>query len=88
MPTGRIIPIRSHDIYFYEVTRVIFVNRSLKSRQKVDNLVFAALAGAGFIARGVALQFNLSVPAKKLVAIADRHIDGAVRAWYSSCTMP
>ena len=39
------------------------------------------MSGAGFMTRGIALQINLSVPGMELVAIANRHIDGARRTY-------
>jgi predicted homoserine dehydrogenase-like protein len=60
---------------------VILVDNALKSRQKAGNPVRVAMAGAGFMARGIALQINLSVSGMELVAISNRHIDGARRAY-------
>lgn len=45
------------------------------------NPVRVAMVGAGFMARGIALQVNSSVPGMELVAISNRHIDGARRAY-------
>lgn len=39
------------------------------------------MVGAGFMARGIALQINTAVRGMELVAIANRHIDGARRAY-------
>lgn len=39
------------------------------------------MVGAGFMGRGIALQINTAVPGMELVAIANRHIDGARRAY-------
>jgi len=39
------------------------------------------MVGAGFMARGIALQMCGAVPGVKLAAISNRHIDGAKRAY-------
>jgi predicted homoserine dehydrogenase-like protein len=60
---------------------VIIVDRALEKRQKEDNPVRVAMVGAGFMGRGIALQIQNYVPGMELVAIANRHIDGAKRAY-------
>ena len=40
-----------------------------------------AMIGAGFMGRGIALQIQNYVPGMELVAIANRHLDGAKRAY-------
>ena len=39
------------------------------------------MIGAGFMGRGIALQMCTPLPGMRLVAIANRHIEGAQRAW-------
>jgi len=39
------------------------------------------MIGAGFMGRGIALQIQNSVPGMELVAISNRHLDGAKRAY-------
>jgi predicted homoserine dehydrogenase-like protein len=60
---------------------VIIVDGALANRQKDDNPVRVAMVGAGFMGRGIALQIQNSVPGMELVAIANRHLDGARRAY-------
>lgn len=60
---------------------MIIVDTALQKRHAAGNPVRVAMVGAGFMARGIALQINLSVPGMELVAISNRHIDGARRAY-------
>jgi len=60
---------------------MIIIDHSLEKRQKEDNPVRVAMVGAGFMGRGIALQIQSSVPGMELVAIANRHLDGARRAF-------
>jgi len=60
---------------------VIIVDRALEKRQREDNPVRVAMIGAGFMGRGIALQIQNSVPGMELVAISNRHLDGAKRAY-------
>src|SRR5262249_45058723 len=39
------------------------------------------LVGAGFMGRGIALQLCTPLMGMRLVAIVNRHVEGAVRAW-------
>jgi predicted homoserine dehydrogenase-like protein len=60
---------------------VILIDSALKRRQMAGNPVRVAMVGAGFMGRGIALQVISSVPGMELVAISNRHIDGARRAY-------
>jgi len=60
---------------------MIIVDSALQQRQKEGNPVRVGMVGAGFMGRGIALQICNSVPGMKLVAIANRHLDGARRAY-------
>ncbi len=60
---------------------MIIVDTELKKREASGRPVKVALIGAGFMARGVANQIINSVPGMKLVAIANRTIATAARAW-------
>jgi len=53
----------------------------LQKRHEAGNPVRVAMVGAGFMGRGIALQINSAVPGMELVAIANRNIDGARRAY-------
>jgi predicted homoserine dehydrogenase-like protein len=60
---------------------VIIIDRALEKRQKDDNPVRVAMLGAGFMGRGIALQIQNNVPGMELVVIANRHLNGAKRAY-------
>ena len=60
---------------------MIIVDTELKKREALDNPVRVAMIGAGFMGRGIALQMCTAVPGMRLVAIANRHLDGARRAY-------
>ena len=60
---------------------MIIVDTELKRRAADGRPVKVALVGAGFMARGVANQIVNSVPGMKLVAISNRTLATAARAW-------
>jgi predicted homoserine dehydrogenase-like protein len=60
---------------------MILVDKALERRQQEGNPVRVAMVGAGFIGRGIALQIVNSVPGIELVAISNRHLEGAQRAY-------
>lgn len=60
---------------------MIIVDRALEKRQAENNPIRVAMIGAGFMGRGIALQIVNSVPGMELVAIANRHLEGAQRAY-------
>jgi predicted homoserine dehydrogenase-like protein len=60
---------------------MIIVDRALEKRQNDDNPVRVAMIGAGFMGRGIALQIQNYVQGMELVAIANRHMEGAKRAY-------
>ncbi len=60
---------------------MIIVDTALQKRQDAGNPVRVAMVGAGFMGRGIALQINTAVPGMELVAISNRHIEGARRAY-------
>src|SRR5688572_3765250 len=57
------------------------VDTALKARAAAGKPVKVAMIGAGFMARGVANQIVNSVPGMKLVAIANRTLAKAQRAY-------
>ena len=63
---------------------MIIVDSELKKREAQGNPVRVAMIGAGFMGRGIALQMANSVQGMKLVAIANRHLDGARRAYHEA----
>jgi predicted homoserine dehydrogenase-like protein len=60
---------------------MIIVDSELEKRHEQGNPVRVAMIGAGFMGRGIALQMANFVRGMKLVAIANRHLDGARRAY-------
>jgi predicted homoserine dehydrogenase-like protein len=60
---------------------MIIVDHALEKRQQEGNPIRVAMVGAGFMGRGIALQMCNSVPGMELVAISNRHLEGAKRAY-------
>ena len=60
---------------------MIIVDTALEKRAAAGKPVRIGLVGAGFMARGVALQIALSVPGMRVAAIANRTLEGARRAY-------
>lgn len=57
------------------------IDTALKARQEAGNPIRVAMIGAGFMGRGIANQIVNSVPGMELVAIFNRGVEGAVRAY-------
>jgi predicted homoserine dehydrogenase-like protein len=60
---------------------MIIVDRALQARAEAGNPVKVAMIGAGFMGRGIANQIVNSVPGMQIVAISNRKIDAAQRAY-------
>jgi predicted homoserine dehydrogenase-like protein len=60
---------------------MIIVDKALQQRAAEGRPIHVGLVGAGFMARGVALQIALSVPGMRVAAIANRTLEGARRAY-------
>ncbi|MBE9004985.1 Gfo/Idh/MocA family oxidoreductase [Fortiea sp. LEGE XX443] len=60
---------------------MIIIDNALKARAAVGNPIKVGMIGAGFMGRGIANQIINSVPGMELVAIFNRSIDGAKRAY-------
>lgn len=60
---------------------MILVDRALAERQQNDNHVRVAIVGAGYSGRTVAHQILHSFPGMRLVAISNRTLSGAQRAY-------
>lgn len=60
---------------------MIIVDKALEKRQQEGNPIRVAMIGAGFMGRGIALQIFTAVPGMELVAISNRHLEGARRAY-------
>src|SRR6266496_2445045 len=60
---------------------MIIVDRALEERHQQGSPIRIAMAGAGFMGRGIALQMLTSARGMNLVAISNRHLEGARRAY-------
>jgi predicted homoserine dehydrogenase-like protein len=60
---------------------MIIVDNALQAREEAGNPVKVAMIGAGFMGRGIANQILNSVPGMRLVAISNRSISEAKRAY-------
>ena len=60
---------------------MIIVDNALQAREEAGNPVKVAMIGAGFMGRGIANQILNSVPGMKMVAISNRSIAEAKRAY-------
>ncbi|PRY54590.1 putative homoserine dehydrogenase-like protein [Arcticibacter pallidicorallinus] len=60
---------------------MIIVDKALAKRQDENRPVRVGMVGAGFMGRGIALQISQFVPGMVLVAIANRTVDNARRAY-------
>lgn len=60
---------------------MFIVDTALQARAEADNPIRVGMIGAGFMGRGIANQIVNSVPGMELVAIFNRSVDGAKRAY-------
>lgn len=60
---------------------MIIVDTALEKRHETNNPVRVAMVGAGYMGRGIALQIERYLPGMRLVAIANRTLSEAVRAY-------
>ncbi|MBD0346662.1 MAG: Gfo/Idh/MocA family oxidoreductase, partial [Coleofasciculus sp. Co-bin14] len=60
---------------------MIIVDTALQAREEAGNPIKVAMIGAGFMGRGIANQILNSVPGMRLVAISNRSISEAKRAY-------
>jgi predicted homoserine dehydrogenase-like protein len=60
---------------------MVIVDTALAKRQAEKNPVRVAIVGAGFMGRGVVLQIQTAVPGMEVVAIYNRNVEGAKRAY-------
>ncbi len=63
---------------------MIIVDRALQARAEAGNPVRVGMIGAGFMGRGIANQIVNSLPGMELVAIFNRNLDGAKRAYHEA----
>ncbi|MBD1931799.1 MULTISPECIES: NAD(P)H-dependent oxidoreductase [Cyanophyceae] len=60
---------------------MIIVDKALQARDEAGNPIKVGMIGAGFMGRGIANQIINSVPGMELVAISNRSLDNAKRAY-------
>ena len=60
---------------------MIIVDKALERRAAEGRPIRVGMVGAGFMGRGVALQIATAAPGMRLVAIANRHLEPARRAY-------
>lgn len=60
---------------------MIIVDKKLAELEKEGNPIRVAMVGAGFFARGVALQFLTAAKGMRLVAIANRSVSNAIKVY-------
>jgi predicted homoserine dehydrogenase-like protein len=60
---------------------MILVDSALQQREREGRPIRVAMIGAGFMGRGIALQISRYTPGVRLVAIYNRSLDGARRAY-------
>ncbi|MBD1906028.1 SAF domain-containing protein [Funiculus sociatus GB2-A5] len=60
---------------------MIIVDKALQARAEAGNPIKVGMIGAGFMGRGIANQIINSVPGMELVAISNRSLDNAKRAY-------
>jgi predicted homoserine dehydrogenase-like protein len=60
---------------------MILIDTALAKREQENNPIKVGLVGAGFMGRGILLQIAKSVPGMEVVALYNRTMDGAARAY-------
>ena len=60
---------------------MIIVDSALAERERQGKPIRVGMIGAGFMGRGIAMQIAHSTPGMELVAISNRNIEGARRAY-------
>src|SRR5437867_3348298 len=63
---------------------MIIIDTALKAREAAGNPIKVGMIGAGFMGRGLANQIIKSVPGMRLVAIANRSLEPARRAYFEA----
>lgn len=68
---------------------MIILDTAMEQRRfSADGPIRVAMIGAGFMGRGIALQIATAVPGLRLVAIANRHLEPAERAYREAGQAP
>lgn len=60
---------------------MVIVDKALEEREREDNPIRVAMVGAGYMGRGIALQIVTATPGMRLVAISNRTLSQAERAY-------
>jgi predicted homoserine dehydrogenase-like protein len=60
---------------------MIIVDKALEKREQENNPVRVALIGCGYMGRGIALQMLTAMPGMRLVALCNRTLSGAQKAY-------
>ncbi|HID61178.1 MAG TPA: NAD(P)-dependent oxidoreductase, partial [Anaerolineae bacterium] len=60
---------------------MIIVDRALEKRHREGNPIRVAMVGAGYMGRGIALQIITATPGMRLVALSNRTLSEAERAY-------
>lgn len=60
---------------------MIIVDNALRKREEENNPIKVGIVGAGFMAKGIVLQVQLYVPGMEIVAIANRTLENAAKAY-------
>jgi predicted homoserine dehydrogenase-like protein len=60
---------------------MVILDRALQKREDAGKPIRVGLIGAGFMGRAIARQICTPLVGMRLAAIANRHVDGAQRAW-------
>jgi len=60
---------------------MIIIDRALEAREREGKPIRVGMVGAGFMGRGIALQILRYTKGMRLVAIANRHVEAAARAY-------
>ena len=63
---------------------MIIVDTALKARAEADNPVKVGVIGAGFMSRGIANQICNYIPGMRLVAISNRTLEAARKAYFGA----
>ncbi len=67
---------------------MFIVDNELKRLEAENRPIRVGMVGAGFMARGIALQMLRYVPGMELVAISNRHVEGARKAYIDAGAAP
>lgn len=67
---------------------MIIVDTALTQRERQGNPIRVGMVGAGFQASGIGLQIMTATPGMRLCAIANRHLDAAVKVFQQTGVTP